>query len=206
MKRIDDKIKEIEKKDKTNRWAYYIIVAMLAGFLEDEIKKQLEISNGVLIETREHTGFQENEINTLIEKASADFGDKLELKNISESVIKCDKDLIEKMLRGVVDALLLICPENEKPCLSMQTDSDSVKIILHANAFDQDALSLLTTPVALLMSFYICYHHSGELNINTHDAISYEITLPSDPESKQSAKLNEDWIEEILQRFEEWPE
>lgn len=33
MKRIDDKIKEIEKKDKTYRWTYYIIVALLAGFL-----------------------------------------------------------------------------------------------------------------------------------------------------------------------------
>lgn len=176
------------------------------GLLEDEIKKQLEISNGVLTETREHAGFQENAINTLIEKASADFDGKVELKNISESVIKCDKGLIEKMLRGVIDALLLICPENEKPCLSMQAASGGVKIVVHANAFDQDALSLLTTPVALLMSFYICYHHGGELNINTHDGISYEITLPSEPDSKQSAKLNEDWIEEILQRFEEWPE
>jgi hypothetical protein len=33
MKRIDEKIKEIEQKDKTNRWVYYIIVALLAAFL-----------------------------------------------------------------------------------------------------------------------------------------------------------------------------
>ena len=33
MKRIDDKIKEIEKKDKTSRWLYYIIIAGIIGFL-----------------------------------------------------------------------------------------------------------------------------------------------------------------------------
>lgn len=33
MKRIDDKIKEIEKKEKVNRVTYYVILALLAGFL-----------------------------------------------------------------------------------------------------------------------------------------------------------------------------
>ena len=33
MKRIDDKIKEIEKKDKTSRWLYYILIAGIIGFL-----------------------------------------------------------------------------------------------------------------------------------------------------------------------------
>ena len=33
MKRIDDKIKEIEKKDKTSRWLYYVIIAGVLGFL-----------------------------------------------------------------------------------------------------------------------------------------------------------------------------
>lgn len=33
MKRIDDKIQEIEKKEKTSRIAYYIILALLGGFL-----------------------------------------------------------------------------------------------------------------------------------------------------------------------------
>jgi hypothetical protein len=33
MKRIEDKIKEIEKKDKTSRWLYYIITAGIIGFL-----------------------------------------------------------------------------------------------------------------------------------------------------------------------------
>jgi hypothetical protein len=33
MKRIDDKIKEIEKKDRTSRWLYYIIIAGIIGFL-----------------------------------------------------------------------------------------------------------------------------------------------------------------------------
>jgi len=45
MKRIDDKIKEIEKKDKTNRWAYYFIVAILAAFLiyASTAKKKMDI-------------------------------------------------------------------------------------------------------------------------------------------------------------------
>ncbi|WOD43826.1 hypothetical protein [Hwangdonia lutea] len=45
MKRIDDKIKEIEKKDKRYQWAYYIIVAMLAGFLYyvSTTRKQIDL-------------------------------------------------------------------------------------------------------------------------------------------------------------------
>jgi len=47
MKRIDDKIKEIEKKDKTNRWAYYIIVLILAGFLVyvSTTRKQIDLKD-----------------------------------------------------------------------------------------------------------------------------------------------------------------
>lgn len=33
MKRIDEKIKEIEKKDRTSRWLYYVIIAGIIGFL-----------------------------------------------------------------------------------------------------------------------------------------------------------------------------
>lgn len=33
MKRIDDKIKEIEKKDKTNRWLFYGVIVLIIGFL-----------------------------------------------------------------------------------------------------------------------------------------------------------------------------
>ena len=33
MKRIDDKIKEIEKKDKTNRLLFYGIIILIIGFL-----------------------------------------------------------------------------------------------------------------------------------------------------------------------------
>ncbi|MFD1163264.1 hypothetical protein [Hwangdonia seohaensis] len=45
MKRIDDKIKEIEKKDKRYQWAYYIIVAMLVGFLYyvSTTRKQMDL-------------------------------------------------------------------------------------------------------------------------------------------------------------------
>lgn len=45
MKRIDDKIKEIKEKDKRYNWAYYIIVALLIGFIyyASTTRKQMEI-------------------------------------------------------------------------------------------------------------------------------------------------------------------
>jgi len=52
MKRIDDKIKEIEKKDKTNRWVYYIIVALLAAFLiyASTTRKQMDLKDAQIDE------------------------------------------------------------------------------------------------------------------------------------------------------------
>jgi hypothetical protein len=52
MKRIDDKIKEIEKKDKTNRWAYYIILAILAAFLvyASTTRKQMDLKDAQIDE------------------------------------------------------------------------------------------------------------------------------------------------------------
>ena len=52
MKRIDDKIKEIEKKDKRNRWVYYIIVALLAGFLyyASTTRKQMDLKDAQIDE------------------------------------------------------------------------------------------------------------------------------------------------------------
>ncbi len=52
MKRIDDKIKEIEKKDKTNRWVYYFIVALLAAFLiyASTTRKQIDLKDAQIDE------------------------------------------------------------------------------------------------------------------------------------------------------------
>jgi len=45
MKRIDDKIKEIEKKDKTNRWLFYGIIVLIIGFLGYASTTQKTISD-----------------------------------------------------------------------------------------------------------------------------------------------------------------
>lgn len=52
MKRIDDKIKEIEKKDKTNRWVYYLIVGLLAAFLvyASTTRKQIDLKDAQISE------------------------------------------------------------------------------------------------------------------------------------------------------------
>jgi len=44
MKRIDDKIKEIEKKDKTNRWLFYGFIVLIIGFLFYASTTQKKIS------------------------------------------------------------------------------------------------------------------------------------------------------------------
>lgn len=45
MKRIDDKIKEIEKKDKTNRWMFYGIIVLIVGFIYYASTTQKTINN-----------------------------------------------------------------------------------------------------------------------------------------------------------------
>jgi hypothetical protein len=52
MKRIDEKIKEIEKKDKTSRWLYYIIIAGIIGFLyfASTTRKKMDIKDAQIDE------------------------------------------------------------------------------------------------------------------------------------------------------------
>lgn len=52
MKRIDDKIKEIEKKDRTSRWLYYVIFAGLIGFLyfASTTRKEIDLKNAQIDE------------------------------------------------------------------------------------------------------------------------------------------------------------
>lgn len=48
MKRIDDKISEIEKKDKVSRWLYYVIIAGVLGFLyfASTTRKEMDLKDG----------------------------------------------------------------------------------------------------------------------------------------------------------------
>lgn len=52
MKRIDDKIKEIEKKDKRSRILFYIVVALLVGFLwyASTTRKEMDIKDAEISE------------------------------------------------------------------------------------------------------------------------------------------------------------
>jgi len=78
MKRIDDKIKEIEKKDKTNRWLFYGIIVIIIGFLyyasttqktidnqKGTIAEQLETIKGQLEKEQELSQQLEDSINEL---------------------------------------------------------------------------------------------------------------------------------------------
>ncbi|SDS56587.1 hypothetical protein SAMN04515667_2463 [Formosa sp. Hel1_31_208] len=55
MKRIDDKIKEIEKKDKSNRWLFYGIIVIIIGFLyfASTTKKTIDEQKGTIAEQLE---------------------------------------------------------------------------------------------------------------------------------------------------------
>lgn len=55
MKRIDDKIKEIEKKDKSNRWMFYGIIVLIIGFLyfASTTKKTIDAQKGTIAEQLE---------------------------------------------------------------------------------------------------------------------------------------------------------
>ena len=52
MKRIDDKIKEIEKKDKRYKWAYFAILAMLIAFFvyASTTRKQMDLKDAQIDE------------------------------------------------------------------------------------------------------------------------------------------------------------
>ena len=55
MKRIDDKIKEIEKKDKTNRLLFYGIIVLIVGFIfyASTTQKTIDSQKGTIAEQLE---------------------------------------------------------------------------------------------------------------------------------------------------------
>ena len=73
MKRIDDKIKEIEKKDKNSRVLYIIIVVLIAGFMAYALSSEKKIkAQGSTIEGQNTTIAQQNDslikVNTQLEE------------------------------------------------------------------------------------------------------------------------------------------
>lgn len=62
MKRIDDKIKEIEKKDKNSRVLYIIIVLLITGFMAYALSSEKKIkAQGDTIEGQSNTIAQQND-------------------------------------------------------------------------------------------------------------------------------------------------
>lgn len=176
------------------------------GLMEKEIKAQIEIADDLLKQTNTNDNFNSDSFKTLIEKIHHNFQNDIELNSISIPSIKHNSDLVEKMLNGILKMLLATRSTDDKLQVTVEAGSNGVKIIAHAVNFKQELSSLLNTPTELLAAFFICYHHSGDITIDVSDGISYEITLPSDPDNTQLAKLNNGWLEEVLQRFEEWPD
>lgn len=80
MKRIDDKIKEIKKKDRTNRWLFYGIIVLIIGFLfyASTTQKKLDEQAGTI---------------TLQEKELAKQLADLEVKNkeLEETISRLEK-------------------------------------------------------------------------------------------------------------------
>ncbi len=176
------------------------------GLMEKEIIEQLKITNDLITATNNDEKFDSDSFMTLIEKVHTDFNNDIELNSISLPIIKYNGELIKKMLDGIIKSLLATCSIDNKLHVSVEATSDGGKIIVHASNYNRETSSLLNTPIELLTAFFICYHHSGEITIDASEGLTYEITLPSNPESTQLAKLANGWLEEILQRFEEWPD
>ena len=56
----------------------------------------------------------------------------------------------------------------------------------------------------LLAAYLIAYHHGGSLSITGEDGLRLILNLPTDPLSVVEEPLDEEWIEEVLVRFEGW--
>lgn len=102
MKRIDDKIKEIEKKDKTNRWLYYGIVVLLVAFLSyvSTTRKAIKEKDAT-IESQEGTIAQQLETQKLLNQQLAD---SIEVINSSLKPLEYWNHINnEKSVEGYID-------------------------------------------------------------------------------------------------------
>lgn len=172
------------------------------GLLEKEIQAQLEITNSIIRETSSKEDFKISSLEEIIKNISTDIIQNVEIKTSSSS-IHFNVELIERMLIGIINALK--SETQQKPHITLDADTDEIKIIINVDNNNQDESSLLGMPEELLTAFFICYHHNGNLMVDNSSNLSYEIKLPSDPKSSQLAALNDDWLEEIFYRFENWP-
>lgn len=174
------------------------------GLLEKEIKEQLALSETLISRTKNNGAFESNSLAELVEELISNFNGKIECNSISLPEIKFNKELVTSMLSDIMNLLSSTCSAGGKLNVTIESTTDGGKVSVQAN--ECKLTSLLDTPVELLSAFYICYHHGGALTIDASDSISYQITLPSDPTRIELNELAEDWLEGVLQRFEEWPE
>ncbi len=168
------------------------------GLLEKEINTQLRTSADVIRSAQENKrDFQTSEIALILENVKVKSGKPVDIQGITSSSIKCNATLIENMFLDLLktvtgDVTFIVEQENERIRIIMDCGVD----IIHDT-------SLLHVSSGLLNVFFVSYHHNGQARISRSRV---KIWLPSDPQRYPLPALEDDWLERILFRFEDWPD
>ena len=172
------------------------------GLIEKGLTEQFNISDKLIRETNLNHGFKSSSITDSLKNIFSNYSKNIDLTIGKLPSIKFNKDLIDKMINGFIASLIQLHVNKDKINVSIEGNSDGVIISLSMDETDLENTSILDVPVELITAFLACYHHSGTVKIDSSTGLIYTITLPTDPESSELPKVDNDQLDEIFSRFD----
>ena len=172
------------------------------GLIEKELSEQLNITGKVIRETCFDGGFETGSITDVLQGTFRNHSNDIDITIGESPSIKFNNELIDKMIHGILASLVQSNANNDNIKVSIEGDSNGVIILLSLEEFDPRKLSIMDIPTELITAFLACYHHGGTVEINSSTALSYKITLPLDPESRELPGFENTRLDEIFSRFE----
>lgn len=93
--------------------------------------------------------------------------------------------------------------------ISAEMTADGVNLETSLSDIDLKQLTMLGLSSEILIAYLICYHHSGNLEIHYDEKsidLKFKIFLPKNPGQIKLPELADDWLDNVFNQYEFWPE
>ncbi len=176
--------------------------------LKNEIGKMFEISEQLIGETftSDPNTFTPESVSSVVKELGKTFSIITNIDVETNDSIVINKELMKKCLTSLTSFLQNLGGEKSNITLIITKISDDVHFKLCSEQADWRSVNLMTCPSDLLVSFLICYHHSGNIEVSTSLGVQIDLSLPNDPLTQTPLKPDNELLDDIFDRYTIWRE
>lgn len=174
------------------------------SLLKDEIKNVLQINQKLIQETfvEDSSDFSSHTLNQILAQANLRAG--VDIQGDPETALTVNAALLSKLFASLLALVRQLASDAANMTLNVSAVDNGTRLQLVCKEADWQALTLLSCPPELFISFLICHHHGGKLSINTDAGLEFQVFLPSHPSDKPVDMPDDDLLDQIFERYSIW--